>query len=100
MRFYSALGLRFIRERHTNGREHYVCQLGSMLLELYPSSQLPPGEPAVGLGFRVASVDDAVIAAQKEGGEIAKGPHDSAWGRRAVLRDPDGYAVELLQLPR
>jgi len=30
------------------------------------------------------------------GAEIVNGPHDSPWGRRAVVRDFDGHTVELV----
>jgi hypothetical protein len=34
--FYSAMGLRFERERHGNGPEHLTCSLNGFVFEIYP----------------------------------------------------------------
>ncbi len=92
--FYERLGLQFTKHRHGNGPEHYAAELGDIVFELYPL--LPDGPPTLGtrIGFRVTSLDpilsglgDAIVAPAKE----------SEWGRRAVVVDPDGHRVELLE---
>lgn len=50
----------------------------------------------VRLGFRVDSVDGLVPLLEAAGAEVVSAPHDSEWGRRAVIRDPDGHTVELV----
>ncbi|HWG44164.1 MAG TPA: VOC family protein [Gemmataceae bacterium] len=101
--FYTALGLHFGEERHDNGPVHYSCQLGTVVIELYP------GKPGSALartsagatlhGFRVDSLDAIVSSLQVQGTEIVHLPSDSPWGRRAVILDPDGRAIELTQIP-
>lgn len=92
--FYSRLGLQFTKHRHGNGPEHFAAELGDAVFELYPLSPDGPSTLGIRIGFRVRSLDailaglgDAVIAPAK----------DSEWGRRAVIVDPDGHRVELLE---
>ena len=82
--FYEALGLEFRAEKHASGPEHFSCQLGSLVLELYPASQSPPSRER--LGFRVADVEAATSAALRAGGRL---------DRPGVVVDPDGRKIEL-----
>jgi len=93
-RFYSALGLALNREKHGTGPEHYTVETGDTVFEIYPSSS-PCSPDAVRIGFRVVSVDEALSKLRQMGIEIVSGPQESAWGRRAVIKDPDGRRVEI-----
>ena len=97
--FYSRLGLQFLKHRHGNGPEHYSADLsGGGVFELYPISST--GESTLGtrIGFRVASVEAALAALRTEYPDAVVTPtKDSPWGRRAVVKDPDGHRVELLE---
>jgi predicted enzyme related to lactoylglutathione lyase len=95
-RFYTALGLQFQRERHGSGPEHLTSQLGSVLLEIYPGAE---GETtrAVRIGLVVPSADKAVTAAAAHGGQVVTAAKMSPWGRRAVVCDPEGHRVELVE---
>jgi hypothetical protein len=42
--FYEALGLTLRAEKHGNGPEHWACQVGRTVLELYPASK-PLAQP-------------------------------------------------------
>ncbi|MCK0472476.1 hypothetical protein [Halalkalibacter sp. APA_J-10(15)] len=33
--FYEALGLIFKKEQHGNGPEHYACEIGNLVFEIY-----------------------------------------------------------------
>ncbi len=82
-------------ERHGQGPLHYAGQLDNVVLEVYP---LPSGHPAnatTRLGFSVPKLEDVFRSLQAVGAPIIEAPRDTAWGRRAVVRDPDGRAVEL-----
>ena len=95
--FYSRLGLEFRRHRHGSGPEHFSAELsGGGVFELYPVSD---GASTLGVrvGFRVPSVDDAVAALSEYPGAVLTAPQSSEWGRRAVVADPDGHRVELIQ---
>lgn len=93
--FYETLGLRFRAEQHERGPLHFTCELGGSVFELYPSNTGSPAPKSVRLGFSVSSVDKAVERLRTAGAPLVERPQDSPWGRRAVVRDPDGNPVEI-----
>jgi catechol 2,3-dioxygenase-like lactoylglutathione lyase family enzyme len=101
--FYCALGLDFVEEKHGSGPTHFSCYLGGMILEIYPGQ--PGSAPermqagATLLGFRVASIDHVVSALARWSTPVLSGPTRDIWGRRVVVEDPDGRAVELREVP-
>lgn len=88
--FYEALGLRFTAERHGGGSEHWACEVGGVVLELYPAKGGERAEPAR-LGLRVEELESACDRLRAAGFSAPQREHG------AVLRDPDGRAVELRQ---
>ena len=94
-RFYKALGLHFKLERHGNGPEHYVTEIGSTVFEIYPRKRGDELTGTTRLGFRVPSVDVALAELNDVGATVISHPTTSAWGRRAVVSDPDGHRVEI-----
>ncbi len=97
--FYRILGLAFVEEKHGAGPVHYSCQLGRTVIEIYPGSAQEPLDyrksGATLLGFNVASLDGVLDAMRRIGVPVLTDPKTTVWGRRAVLKDPDGRAVEL-----
>lgn len=94
--FYAAMGLQLRHEQHGRGSAHYSCDLGPVVLELYPLA----GRPSTGvrLGVRVASVRSALTALEGVGAEVVRaveGPEPSA-----VVRDPDGHEIALVEEAR
>jgi predicted enzyme related to lactoylglutathione lyase len=98
-RFYEALGLKFAVEQHEKGVLHYACDLGGLILEIYPGKNAPHPDADAGgatmLGLRVDDVDQAHAAVTQAGAKSRRAPADSPFGRRAVVEDPDGRVVEL-----
>lgn len=93
--FYSALGARFEKERHGNGPDHYAATLADdFVLEIYPSVDGVIPDPGLRLGVTVDNIAEALRAI---GQSVA--PRQTQWGLRALVRDPDGRTVELLQSP-
>ena len=95
--FYEALGIAFTREQHGSGPVHYSGHLGGTLLELYPLSSELPEENSVRLGFAIEDLESTMDLLRGAGATILSQPEEKAWGYRAVIRDPDGRAVELYQ---
>jgi lactoylglutathione lyase len=95
--FYLRLGLHFTQHRHGNGPEHFAAELPGGVFELYPLAQDGPSTLGTRIGFKVPSVDAAIAALSEFPNAIITPPRDSEWGRRAVIADPDGHRVELLQ---
>ncbi len=96
--FYSRLGLQFSQHRHGRGPEHFAAELSGSVFELYPVAPNGPSTLGTRVGFRVPSVDAALTALADYPSAVVTPPVDSEWGRRAVVADPDGHRVELLQI--
>jgi catechol 2,3-dioxygenase-like lactoylglutathione lyase family enzyme len=98
-RFYEALGLHFSVEQHEKGVLHYACDMGGLVLEIYPGKEAPhPDANAAGatmLGLRVADVERVYATVTAAGAKSRRAPAETAFGRRAVVEDPDGRVVEL-----
>lgn len=96
--FYEAIGLVFELHKHGRGAEHLASGDGDAapLLEIYPlrGGQTPTTE--VRLGFHVNDVDPCIENLLKVGGSVIEATHESEWGRRAVVQDPEGHKVELV----
>jgi predicted enzyme related to lactoylglutathione lyase len=95
-RFYEALGVHLARERHGSGPEHFAGPAGTVVLEIYPQGN-DSDTLVVRLGFRVASLAAVLADVEATGGSIASPPQNSPWGFRAVVVDPDGHRVELVE---
>jgi lactoylglutathione lyase len=95
VRFYEALGLSFHVETHDGGPEHHACVSGGMTLEIYPARQ-GESSAATRIGFMVGDVVHAYGVAESLGAGL-EAPARMPWGLRAVIVDPAGHKVELVQ---
>jgi len=96
--FYAALGIEFTEEQHGDGPVHYAGRLGDVVFEIYPLSEDGPvADATTRLGFSVENMTKVVAALQTLGVAVVSPPQSTEWGCRAVVRDPDGRAVELYQ---
>lgn len=94
--FYSALGASFQREQHGDGPEHYAATLADdFVLELYPRVDGATPDPGLRLGIKVDNIREALGAI---GQSVA--PRQTQWGLRALVHDPDGRTVELVECGR
>ena len=95
--FYSKLGLAFQLHRHGKGAEHYAAEMPGCVFELYPLTADGLATLGTRIGLTVSSVDAAVAAVSDYPDALISSPKDSEWGRRAVIADPDGHRIELLE---
>ena len=95
--FYERLGLVFQPERHGEGPEHLACEMKGCVFEIYPVTSRRPSTEGLRIGFEVADLDAACNAALQADGILVEAPCDGAWGRRAVMRDPEGHLLDLVQ---
>lgn len=93
--FYRELGLTLVKHAHGTGPEHFACESGHAVFEIYPATKSAAPTTGVRLGFRVADVDEACKRALAAGGSVVSAPAMSPWGRRAVINDVDGSRIEL-----
>jgi predicted enzyme related to lactoylglutathione lyase len=95
--FYKALGVWL--EPRPDGRE--VGEIDGIRVAVVEGRQdeASPGPAVPGtsmIGLRVSSVDEAILAAHQAGGAVLRPTEALDWGRRAVLTDPDGRPVEVV----
>ncbi len=95
--FYQMVGLDLVEERHGNGPLHCAAEVESTVFELYPAMDGDSVDSSLRLGFGVSQLVETVELLRSNGAPIASEPKSTAWGMRAVVRDPDGRAVELFQ---
>src|SRR5262245_25219498 len=89
--FYAALGISFVGEQHGHGPTHFAGRAGDLVLELYPlPADSGPAEAGARLGFAVPDLDAVLRSLAEAGADMVSGPRMAPWGRRAVVRDPDG----------
>lgn len=94
--FYASLGLSLIKEKHGTGPEHCACELGPLVFELYPAKDSRTDSDLM-LGFRVPSLNLTLTSLNEIGTEILTPLSDSPRVRRAMVRDPDGRRVGLIE---
>ncbi|MET1257658.1 VOC family protein [Aliikangiella maris] len=94
--FYEIIGLLFGKEKHGNGPEHYSSGVDGFVFEIYPLKSKDKSTANLRFGFKLDCVDEYLPALVEIGAEILESPHDTSWGRRAVIRDLDDHTVELL----
>ncbi len=97
--FYSALGCAFVRHAHGSGPEHLACERDGFVFEIYPlvGDDASPSEK-VRIGFEVDSVTELLERVDASGlGRIVQPAKQSPWGLRAVVEDPAGHKVELVE---
>ena len=96
--FYSALGIEFFEEQHGTGPTHYAAELGEAILEIYPLAEDENNADAsTRLGFFVEDLGFVLESLWRNEFCELKKAKQTQWGYRAVVRDPDGRAVELCQ---
>ncbi len=98
IKFYQLLGLTFEKHKHGKGLEHFSSTAGQATFEIYPKTPQAESTTGTRLGFQVFNVDLLVTQLQKEDITVLTKPSTSEWGRRAVVVDPDGHRVELIQI--
>ena len=96
-RFYATLGLRFGRHRHGRGPMHLCAEDAGLTFEVYPSREGQPSTSGARLGFEVDDLAHVLKGLVEAGGRLIHTPRPSPWGIRAVVDDPDGHRVELIQ---
>jgi catechol 2,3-dioxygenase-like lactoylglutathione lyase family enzyme len=93
-RFYRTIGLDLVKEKHRTGPTHYAAELGRLVFEIYPLGKRSP-TTETRLGFDVVSVDDVLSELAED--TIQQPASRTERGYLAVVSDPDGHTVELIQ---
>lgn len=97
--WYEELGLSLVREQHGNGPIHYAAEQDGFVFELYPASERSPACTSMRLGFSITNVREAA-AAKDAAGHVVTQPAVNDGMTRALLIDPDGIKVEIVEAPQ
>jgi lactoylglutathione lyase len=92
--FYELLGLVLVTEKHGPGPLHYSARVGGTVLELYPTRNAETR--GLRLGFLVSDLADALPLIEGAGGKVLRA--ELSQPASALVEDPDGHTLELLQL--
>jgi len=99
--YQSVLGLVLEEERHEGVPLHYGCELGGVHFAIHPAEGWP-GKPAADAQSPIICLrtkDAGAVAARLKGrGWKHAGPSDHGFAWVVSFRDPDGNAVEILEL--
>ena len=95
-RFYSLLGLPLVEHEH-GGPRHWCAEGEFGVFELYPCSDNQPPTQGLRVGFDVEDADASVRRLVDAGARCSRPLEMTPYGLRAVLRDPDGNAIEIRQ---
>jgi predicted enzyme related to lactoylglutathione lyase len=75
---------------------------GNILIGLHPEGEEVKVGPTTGMSFGIY-VDDVTRTAaelKRRGGHIAIEPRNEPFGRWALLQDPDGYNIQIIEMAR
>jgi lactoylglutathione lyase len=75
---------------------------GNILIGLHPEGEEVKVSPTTGMsiGIYVDDVDKAVAEIRRRLARIAVGPRPEPFGRWALLFDPDGYSIQIIEMAR
>jgi lactoylglutathione lyase len=95
--FYSTVGIEFCEEQHGDGPTHFAGKVGGAILEIYPLPEGGQVDSSTRIGFFVEDIGFVLESLWRNEFCELKKVKQTQWGYRAVVRDPDGRAVELCQ---
>lgn len=95
--FYRLIGLNLVKHRHATGPEHYVWDQSGLVFEIYPETEKPGPSTGTRLGFRVGEVATVVARLVDHGATVITPSTNAGWGEMAIVADPDGHRVELME---
>lgn len=99
LQFYQYLGFRFEKTQILKGTELHRAVVNGVELTLYPvTNVLGRSSPCLQLGIRVDKIVDLVGQLKQVPGAICVlEPEELELGKKAIVIDPDGNSIELIQ---
>ncbi|MCA9051631.1 MAG: bleomycin resistance protein, partial [Planctomycetaceae bacterium] len=84
-------------EQHGKGPIHWAAELDALVMEVYPAQSPDEVDGSTRLGFTFGDVESLLATLRDHKAEIVNDLKQTKWGLRAVVEDPDGRSVELVQ---
>ena len=95
--FYKAIGMQLEKHSHPPCGEHYSTIDDSCVFEICQTKQGEAPTTNVFFGLNVDDLDDTLTNVLSNNGQVIREPESSEWGTSAVVRDPEGHRVLLMQ---
>jgi lactoylglutathione lyase len=75
---------------------------GNIIIGLHPDGDEVKVSPTTGMsiGIYVDDMDKAVAEIRHRFGKVAVGPRAEPFGRWALVFDPDGYSIQIIEMAR
>ena len=75
---------------------------GNIILGLHPEGEEVKVSPTTGMsiGIYVNDIDKACVEIRRRFGKITVGPRSEPFGRWALVFDPDGYSIQIIEMAR
>ncbi|TXK80685.1 VOC family protein [Paenibacillus sp. N3.4] len=100
-KFYQGIGLELNEEQHGNGPIHYSYVQDQFVIEIYPGTEANTpnwkDSGALMIGFYVENINKVILKIDVLKGKVISSPTETDRGIRAVLEDPDGRRIELIE---
>lgn len=93
--FYQCLGIDFIAEKHGEGPAHFSICLKDAVFEIYP--KLHSREDNIIFRIEVDHIEDCIKNLTLYGGKILESINQSAGINRALVEDPDGRILRIIE---
>lgn len=94
VKFYRALGVD-VRESKHGGTVHFTCALVGVHFALYPGTDVGP-QSGCQLGLMITNLEGSLVATKALGATMLAPPTQKPWGITAMVEDPDGRKIELV----
>ena len=98
--FYQALGAILSPKKVKVGSMSYQGQINGIEIVIYQSNKLEShGLPSLALRFEVEKIDDVMMRLKAiKKAEVVMGIEMMPDGKKAIVLDPDGRSVEIVEL--
>lgn len=98
LRFYRILGIHFTPQTVEKGGEFYRAQLGSIEFNLHPQTDIERSViPGFHWALQVANLEQILGELKSLGADVLLTPATFTNGEKAIVLDPEGRALELIQ---
>ena len=96
-KFYEKLGIKFNKEKHGSGPEHFAAEVGNLIFELYPLNENEkPDNNRVGFSTPLLADVSGNLIHDKDI-QVVEQIHERNGHLVLVVKDPDGRKVEVTQ---
>lgn len=99
LEFYRIIGFQFKAIKVDKGSEVYRAVHGGVEFSLYSIKNTQKSQiPSLQLGFRITDLEKSVSQLQNVNGAMSiLDPTDMPDGKKAIVLDPDGHSIELIE---